>query len=250
MPADQSVIIDWGDSQPDSETWPAGATPLTRAKGTVEYSHTYETLGDYDLTVTDTSGRAGGTTVTATPAASMPVNWYQLPAAVQPGSGSVTVRVHGQFPAGSSIVCNDTVLTTTAVDANTLEAEAPAEHTSYSPASLALVIQTPDGARSTPGWVYVMPRDPALTITSVVPDTLVWSGAMDELVTVNGTGFKPDAQSYVFLGGRGITTYVSPTQMQVQVRGSDFPGPGDLELVVLDNTGEGAVSNVVPFSLT
>jgi Astacin (Peptidase family M12A)/FG-GAP-like repeat/Divergent InlB B-repeat domain len=82
-----------------------------------------------------------------------------------------------------------------------------------------------------------------LTITSLSPASAS-AGATSFTLTINGTGFAPDTEAFVYSGDNYLNapvTYVSPTQLQVSVSASDISTPGAIGLIVGNVAGNCAV---------
>ncbi len=90
------------------------------------------------------------------------------------------------------------------------------------------------------------PGQPA--VTSLSPSTVVAGGPAFTL-TLTGVNFSPGLSVYGFGPGL-VTTYVSPTEMQVQIPAADIAVPGtDTVVVTQDTLNFGATLTVTPASL-
>lgn len=86
--------------------------------------------------------------------------------------------------------------------------------------------------------------NPAPTITSLAP-AFTTAGGPDFVLTVNGANFVT-ASAVQWNGANRPTSYLSPTQLQVQIAAADIAAVGTANITVLNPAPGGGVSTAVP----
>ncbi len=90
--------------------------------------------------------------------------------------------------------------------------------------------------------------NPAPSTAAISPTTAV-AGTSGQQLRVYGSGFTTDSIGRWNGSGRA-TTYVSPSELQVQLTGSDLAAPTTAQVTVLNPTPGGGVSAAQPFQVT
>jgi hypothetical protein len=166
-------------------------------------------------------------------------------AAVDGAPPLLTVTGAG-FLASSQITFNGSPLPTSFVSATTLTAPAPAG--AMSPAGVhAVAVLSPAPGGGFSNAVNFTVANPVPTIVSLSPNAVaVDTGAT--LVTINGSGFRPDSVVDVVGVGPQTCTSRSPTQLTFQFPSGQFSSPA-LFLVQVTNASPGGGIASAPFTV-
>ena len=215
------------------------------------------TAGSYNVTVTNPApggGTTAATVFTVNPApASNPVPTITglSPNSVIAGAAAQTLTVNGtNFIASSVVNFNNTARTTTYVSATQLTIQLTAGDQS-TPGSYDVTVTnpTPGGGTSAVSTFTVspVPNNPVPTITSLSPSSVI-AGAAAQTLTVNGTGFITSSV-VSFNGTNRTTTYVSATQLTIQLTAGDQSMVGSYNVTVTNPAPGGGTTAPATFTV-
>lgn len=191
-------------------------------------------------------GKDGTSTVNPTPGiASLE------PTQLTQGSGETTIQVLGSdFVRSSEVRFKGAARPTQFVGRSELRATlTAADLATAGTATIVVVNPEPGGGTSNPMQIVIgVAQNPAPTLASLSPGSAV-VGSPATTVTLTGTGFV--AQSRVIVGNfqERPTTWVSATQLRVQLSDSLLAAGGTLQLRVLNPAPGGGASTFVPFEV-
>jgi hypothetical protein len=170
------------------------------------------------------------------------------PATVTVGGAAFTLTVTGTgFDAASVVQWNSSSRTTTYVSTTQLTASITAADIATT-GNVAVTVATPTPGGGTSSELGVVLSNPSPTVTSLSQTSAAAGGAAFTL-TVNGTNFTPGSVVQ-WNGTNQITTYVSPTQLTVQITSPDIAAPGSATVSVLNGAPGGGTSSSTPVTLT
>lgn len=206
------------------------------------------TGGSASITVTN-STPGGGTSTAAAFAIGNPTPAITSlsPANVIVGGATFTLTVNGTgFVSGATVNWNGAALTTSFVSATQLTAQVPAgDISSTGTANVTVTNPTPGGGTS---GVWSFPiNNPTPTITSLSPASANAGGAAFTL-TANGTNFVTGA-TLNWNGAALTTSFVSATQVTVQVPASDIASSGSATITVTNPAPGGGTSGTWSFPI-
>ncbi len=166
------------------------------------------------------------------------------------GGPAFTLTVNGaNFVSDSVVRWNGAPRPTTFVNSTQMTAQITAEDIASVGTALVTVFTPPAGggeSNSLP-LAITSPPTPAPTINLINPgNVIVGSGAF--VLTVNGTGFAPSSVVQVN-GENRPTTYLSATQLTVQISASDVAVAGTLKIRVVTPPPGGGTSNEATLSI-
>ncbi|MBH8557764.1 T9SS type A sorting domain-containing protein [Hymenobacter negativus] len=166
---------------------------------------------------------------------------------IAPASGQTgtPVTITGtNFTGVKAVTLNGAAITGyTVVNASTITFNVPTGATSGT-----ITVTTPLGTATSPGTFTVLPDNPAPTISSLSPSS-VTAGAAAQTLTVNGTNFI--ASSVVnFNNTARTTTYVSATQLTIQLTAGDQATAGSYNVTVTNPTPGGGTSAAATFTVS
>jgi trimeric autotransporter adhesin len=175
------------------------------------------------------------------------------PSSIQANSPSTTLTAKGgNFIAGSAILLNRVLLSTTFVSGSELQAQIPPQAL-QAPGTLTVVVQNGAGVGGPVSNILDLTITPAPTgiptIRSVSPQSSI-AGSVQFTLTVNGTNFA--ANSVVTWNGANLTTALSSqsnTQLFATVPSSDVAVAGTIQVAVLNAAPGGGLSNPVSFAV-
>ncbi len=194
-------------------------------------------------------------TVTGTSPVTHPTIASVSPKSKDAGSGGFQMIVYGSnFATGigvtSTVYWNNTALSTTAISSTQLSAVVPAALVA-SPTTAAISVQ--NATSSLPPVVTTSNAVPfavtALlpTLSGVNPTSGFARYFQPYQLTLTGTNFTSNSQVLVN-GVVHASTYVSPTQITVQLTAADIAAPGTLNISVRNGAGQ-QPTNTVAFTL-
>lgn len=194
----------------------------------------------------------GGGTSAALNFTVQPLNPVPTINALAPNTAAVgtafTLTVSGSgFINGSVVKWEGQNRTTTFVNDTTLRAQIPASDLAAAgSAEVTVVNPEPGGGTSNLARFTIIAQNPAPTLTSISPN-FIPTGTQPVTVTVNGTGFA--FNSVVRVGGQDrTTTFVSSTQLTVELTAADVATATIKQLTVFTPTPGGGVT--APATLT
>ncbi|GAB3869370.1 hypothetical protein GCM10028824_16220 [Hymenobacter segetis] len=165
---------------------------------------------------------------------------------IAPASGQTgtLVTITGtNFTGVKAVTLNGAAITGyTVVSATSITFNVPTGATSGT-----ITVTTPLGTATSPGTFTVLPDNPAPTISSLSPNS-VTVGAAAQTLTVNGTNFI--ASSVVnFNSAARTTTYVSATQLTIQLTAGDQATAGSYNVTVTNPAPGGGTSAAATFTV-
>lgn len=169
------------------------------------------------------------------------------PPTVYAGSSGITLTVNGSSFLPSSVVyLNNSPLPTTYKSSTQLTALVPGSDLLQNyELNIGVVNPPPGGGGSTVIPLQVVALDP--TLSDVSPSSLV-AGAAATPIVLNGNNFMSGA-TVLWNGTPLPATYVSASQLQVQLKAAYFLRPEIVQLAV-SNPAPGGVSTPVTFNVT
>jgi hypothetical protein len=211
------------------------------------------TPGSHQISIANPApggGTSGSVTFTITPATVNPVPSISsaTPTALPLSSIAVQIAITGSnFIAGSSAVIGSDEIATSYTSPTELLAEVPASYLSTA-GTLPLGVSNPaPGGGSSPTTVLmtVGTLNPTPMLTGLTPSSVSpGSGAFS--LSLSGSGFVPGAQA--FFGSTAFaTTYVSGSVVNAAVPAYLVASAGNVEVIVVNPTPGGGVSNPVVF---
>ena len=164
------------------------------------------------------------------------------PSSVNQGASDTVITVSGDcFTVDATVLWNGTSLTTSYIDATTLEATIPAA--SLASSGLATITVANGNGNISAGQDFYINEHTGPTISGVSPSESYPPCAPFD-ITVTGSGFEPD--SVVTLGGSPLaTTFVNSGQLTATVSSAALASPGASSIVV--ETPSLPDSNAFPF---
>src|ERR1700722_3275440 len=177
----------------------------------------------------------------------MPVIASIAPASVMEAAPAFTLDVKGSgFTIGSVVHWNSTPLTTTLVSQSEINAAVPATLVTAN-GSIQVVVTTPapGGGQSSTATFSILSPKPVLN--SISPATVPYN--QPAAVTLLGSGF--DANSAVqWQGSAKPTTFVSTSQLSVNLTAADLSTIGSGQLTVLNRAPGGGTSAALALNVT
>lgn len=207
-----------------------------------------KTEGTAQITVV-TPAPGGGTSnaETFTVTALVPTVSSISPTSITAGNATFTLTVNGySFTGASTVMWGSTALATTYVSATQLTAQVTAAQlAAQGNFSVTVVTPSPGGGTSNANTFTVNALAP--TISGIAP-TSATAGAAAFPLTVTGTNFTN--ASTVMWGSTALTTtYVSPTELTVQVTAAMVATEGTASVTVVTPTPGGGTSNANTFTI-
>jgi uncharacterized protein (TIGR03437 family) len=204
--------------------------------------------GTYDVTLTATDNCGLTATRNAQLKVVAPLVIASLdPATKQAQSGEFTLMVNGSgFTANSKVLWNGSERATTFVSATKLSATIPAADINLNAASSANIsVSDPAAGGLTSNTVAftITAPNPVPAITTLNPASAI-AGDAGFLLTVNGSNFLSNSV-VKFNGADRTTTFVSATQLTINVTAADLANPGSATITVFNPTPGGGTSNSV-----
>ncbi|MBL8205914.1 MAG: hypothetical protein JNM09_16890, partial [Blastocatellia bacterium] len=222
----------------DRVTTFVNATQLTIAVAAAEIAAT----GSATVTVVNPAP-GGGTSNTV----NLPINnpvpgaLTLAPNAVVAGSGAIVVTVTGtNFRTASIVKVNGSDRPTTFVSTSELKANLTANDV-LNASVLKFTVFTPEPGGGTSPEANFTVNNPTPNLTSLTPATATAGGA-DFTLTIAGTNFVNGAQ-VKFNGADRATTFVSATQLTINVVAADLANAGAATITVVNPAPGGGVSN-------
>jgi hypothetical protein len=164
--------------------------------------------------------------------------------------GSFTLTVTGAaFISGVSTVrLNGGNRTTSFINSNSLQATIPASDLTAAGAFPITVFNaSPGGGSSAPATLFVGTANPSPTISSLTPSSAS-AGATGQTVLITGTNFVAASQA-LFASSARTTTYLSATQLNVEVTTADLAAAGLFPVIVVNPAPGGGTSSASNFTV-
>ncbi len=203
------------------------------------------------VTVT-TAGDTGSTGKTATDQTTvsfpLPTITSLSPTSATAGAAGFTLTVNGtNYVSGSVVNFNGTATTTTFVSATQLTASITAAEIATA-GTFNVTVANPAPGGGTSGNSTFTVNNPSPTVASLSPSSATVGGAAFTL-TVNGNNFNHSSVA-TFNGTARATTFVSATQLTIQVMTGDIAALGSLPLFVTNPAPGGGTSTTVNLPVT
>ena len=195
----------------------------------------FHNLADFSLNIgadlTLTVAQAGGA---LTPSQIQPQLTSFSPATASAGNSGITMSISGSnFIPGAYALWNGSQLTTVFVDTQDLTVNVPGTDLANA-GSYPVAISNPDVAgalsQSLVFTVVGVALNPAPSISSLSPSSLT-VGSPSQMITINGTGFLTNS-TVTFNRTSHTATFVSSTQLTIQLTSSDLATAGSFPVVV------------------
>jgi beta-lactam-binding protein with PASTA domain len=192
---------------------------------------------------------AGGCTSSNTTSDPRPTIAALSPMRALAGDAGFTLTIKGSHFAPTSVArWNEMALTTTFVSDSELKAEVRAEQLATVGVAHISVADRLGGAASDPIEFAVDATNPVPTILSVSPNSMT-TGSAAFTLTVTGSNFI--ASSLIEWNGLALpTTYVSATQLTVQISASQLLSAGVVNVSIFTGTPGGGASGTMPFTVS
>ena len=204
------------------------------------------TAGTAQVTVANPDGSTSNALpFTINPASpSAPTVSSLAPNSATAGGAAFTLTVNGtNFVSGAIVRWNGTNRTTSFVSATKLTASITAANIATVGTAQVTVVN-PDG--STSNAVPFAITGPAPSLSALVPNS-IFAGHPGGILTLNGANFVNGA-IVRWNGQNRTTTFVSSTQLQAAIPGSDVAAQGTAPVTVVNPDGK--VSNALTFTIT
>lgn len=164
------------------------------------------------------------------------------------GGPAFTLMVTGSgFVAASVVQWNGSSRATTFVNASELTASINAADIATT-GNVTVTVATPSPGGGISTELGIVLSNPSPTVSSLSQTSAAAGGAAFTL-TVTGTNFTPGSV-VVWNGTNQMTTYVSPTQLTVQITAPDIAAAGSATVFVFNGTPGGGASTPAPVTLT
>jgi hypothetical protein len=172
------------------------------------------------------------------------------PASIAAGSAAFTLTVNGtNFVPGSVVNWQGSPRATTFVNNTQLTTQiTAADVASQGSAGVTVVNPAPGGGASNALVFTVNPPNPAPILTSLTPNTAAVGGPAFTL-SVQGSKFVPGAVVN-WNGGARPTTFVSATQLLVQIPAGDIANVGSASVSVVNPAPGGGLSGALTFTIS
>lgn len=172
------------------------------------------------------------------------------PNAANVGGAGLTLTINGtSFVSGAVVQVNGQNRTTTFVSDTQLTAALMASDLA-APGTLSVTVVNPapgGGASNAALFTVNAQPNPTPTITTLTPSA-VFAGSSAFTLTINGTNFIGGATVQVN-GQNRPTTFISATQLTVQITAAEVAAAGTINLAVVNPAPGGGQSNVVQFAI-
>lgn len=195
------------------------------------------------------SGSSGGSPPPP-PSNAVPAIVSLSPNSASAGGSAFTLTITGEnFISSSGVQWNGTPRATTFSSSTQLQAQISAADIARSgSAAVSVTNPPPGGGNSGSAEFAISPTsNPAPSLTSLSPSS-VNAGSSEFILTLNGTNFIP-ASSIEWNRVALSTTYLSETQLEVQIPSSDVAVPGFADITVSNPAPGGGTSTSVVLTI-
>ncbi len=192
----------------------------------------------------------GGVTAAATILLSNPVPTVTViaPASVTVGAAPALITVAGSnFEPGAQVRVNGSARATTVVSVSRVTAQLVAAD-QVAAGSLAVTMANPTPGGGSSNTVQLPVVNPAPGSITLSPSSAAVGGTAPLPVAVTGSNFVPSTVANVN-GNARPTTFVSSTQLTMQLTAADQATAGDLAITVATAAPGGGISAAVPFHI-
>jgi N-acetylneuraminic acid mutarotase len=165
------------------------------------------------------------------------------PGSLPPGSAAQTLTISGTgFLASSSVSFNGTSRAVTYLSSGQLTIALTSSDLATA-GSYQVVVSNPVPGGGVSAMDLLVAGNPVPTVSALSPASLP-VGSAPQTITINGAGFL--ASSAVTFNGTGRTaTYVSPSQLTINLTSADLSAVGSYPVIVSNPTPGGGTSSVV-----
>ena len=169
------------------------------------------------------------------------------PASVTAGAAAQTLTITGtNFLSSSTVTYNAVAHTATYVSATELTIPLGASDQATA-GTYAVVVTNPSPGGGASNSVNLTVNNPTPTVTTLSPSSAN-AGAAAQILTINGTNFV-SSSTVTYNAAAHTATYVSATQLTIQLSAGDQATSGTFAVVVTNPTPGGGSSNSVNFTV-
>ena len=230
------------------------ATFVSATQLTIQLSASDQaTAGTYPVVVTNPApggGASNSVNFSVTAGNPVPTITSLSPASAATGSAAQTLTINGtNFLSTSTVTYNSVAHAATFVSATQLTIQLSASDQATA-GTYAVVVTNPapGGGASNSVNFSVTAGNPVPTITSLSPASAL-TGAAAQTLTINGTNFL-STSTVTYNAVAHAATFVSATQLAIQLSTSDQATAGTYAVVVTNPAPGGGASNSVNFSVS
>ncbi|MCW5968285.1 MAG: hypothetical protein KIT57_07205 [Blastocatellales bacterium] len=232
----------------NGQTRPTTFVSSTQLQATV-FAADIVTSGTAQITVsTPPPGGGLSNAQTLTITLGPPTILFLSPNSALAGGDGFTLTVIGtSFINGAGVRWNGQARATTFVSGSELQAQIPASDIAAPGTAQVTVVQGNQTSNAANFFIQAE-SNPVPRINSLSPSTIIVGGPSFTMI-VSGTGFFPGSIVRLNSSPRQ-TTYISATELQVQVPASDTANVGTIVVTVFNSVPGGGTSNAVNFAVT
>ncbi len=169
------------------------------------------------------------------------------PSSTTAGAAAQTLTINGaNFLSSSTVTYNGVAHTATFVSASQLTIQLSASDQATA-GTYAVVVTNPSPGGGASNSVNFTVNNPIPTITSLSPNSTS-AGEAAQTLTINGTGFVSNS-TVTYNAVAHTATYVSATQLTIQLSASDQATAGAFAVLVTNPAPGGGASNSVSFAV-
>src|SRR5437660_834168 len=196
-------------------------------------------------------GGGGGSSPATASANLMPAISSLAPASAAAGAAAQTLAINGSgFISGSTVTYNGVAHPATFVSATQLTIElSAAEHATAGSYAVIVTNPAPDGGASNSVNFTVPGALPPLPAISSLAPASAAAGAAAQTLVINGSGFVAGS-TVTYNGVAHTATFVSATQLTIQLSTADQATAGSYAVVVTNPPPGGGPSNSATFTVT
>jgi len=169
------------------------------------------------------------------------------PSSATAGAAAQTLTLNGSnFLSSSTVTYNGVAHTATFVSSSQLTIQLTASDQATA-GTYAVVVTNPSPGGGASNSVNFTVNNPTPTITTLSPSSAD-AGAAAQTLTINGTNFVSNS-TVTYNGAAHTATFVSATQLTIQLSAGDQAAAGTFAVVVTNPSPGGAASNSVNFAV-
>jgi len=169
------------------------------------------------------------------------------PSSATAGAAAQTLTINGSnFLSSSTVTYNGVAHTATFVSSSQLTIQLSASDQATA-GTYAVVVTNPSPGGGASNSVNFTVNNPTPTITTLSPDSAN-AGAAAQTLTINGTNFVSNS-TVTYNGAAHTPTFVSSSQLTIQLSASDQAAAGTYAVVVTNPSPGGGASNSVNFTV-
>jgi len=178
---------------------------------------------------------------------SVPAITTLSPSSATAGAAAQTLTLSGSnFLSSSTVTFNGVAHTATFASSSQLTIQLTASDQATA-GTYAVVVTNPSPGGGASNSVNFTVNNPTPTITTLSPSSAD-AGAAAQTLTINGTNFVSNS-TVTYNAAAHTATYVSATQLTIQLSAGDQATPGTFAVVVSNPTPGGGASNSVNFTV-